>query len=43
MEWNWVDLAVANFIKVTYCMGENYLFNRVGGKCQVKWYMEISD
>ncbi|GEM_PF-2665376 len=35
MEWIFLAPAVANFIKLLMSLGENHVFNRLNGKCQI--------
>jgi hypothetical protein len=41
MEWNVLDPAAVNFVQLSMLLGENYFFNRVFGKCQIKRSEEL--
>ena len=34
MEWNFLDPAAVNFVKLSMTLGENYVFYSLNGKCQ---------
>ena len=36
MEWDLLDSAAVNFVKLSISLGENMFFCRLNGKCQIK-------